>query len=472
MVKILKQVKSIPDTPGIYIFYNTEGNLIYVGKATSLKNRVGSYFRSFPPDLIGMRRASSASRPVEAFIQEVADIKWLTTESVLEAIILEANAIKKYLPKYNVIGKDDKSWNYITISDDEYPVVGTAREREFKIKYGISECRMQNADFDTSSHVRNLKSEIKNLQYVFGPYPGLNTKATMKLLRRMFWFSTCEPNQKRPCFYYQLGQCYGVCTGEITAKEYRHRVIRPLVLFLKGKKKELIKTLEKEMKVFVKKHAYEDAARLRDQIQSLQRIHDIALLNKSFVSDSFQISDFRLQINNGDTGSKSKICNLQSEIRRIEGYDISNLGSTGMVGSMVVFTDGFPDKKEYRKFKIKREGQSDVDCLEEVLRRRLHHPEWPLPDLFLVDGGLPQVNQIKKLFKEQNITTPLLGIAKGPERKRNDIIFANNANTNHDSVNRREFIRWVDEHRVLLIAVRDEAHRFAISYQKKTRRLR
>lgn len=435
---IQRLLKKLPDTPGIYLFYTAKKELIYVGKATSLKDRVRSYFSG-----------QKNFRPIEQMIHEVADIKWKTTESVLEAIILEGEHIKNYLPKYNVEWKDDKSWNYIVITRDEYPRIITVRSHELK----------------------NIKYSILNIHYSFGPYPGLNTRAMMKLLQKLFYFSICQPNQKRPCLYRQMGQCLGVCTGEISPKEYRARVIRPLVTFLRGKKKQVIKDFEKRMKAASKAENFEEAARLRNQITSLQRIYDIALLNKNFVQDSLPVTGYPLPV------------------IRIEGYDISNLGSTGKVGSMVVFTDGEADKSQYRKFKIKTvDGQSDVDCLEEVLQRRLKHAcdtnmrinanvvnhankdYWPLPDLFLIDGGKPQVNRAKKVLREAQVSVPIVGIAKGQERKRNDFLLVNFTNADGDGTN-REMIHWVERNKSLLIRVRDEAHRFAIAYQRKLRRM-
>jgi excinuclease ABC subunit C len=240
-----------------------------------------------------------------------------------------------------------------------------------------------------------------------------------------------------------MGQCLGVCTGSITAAEYRGQVIRPLATFLRGRKKYVIRTLEKRMKVYSQEKKFEEAARLRNQIASLERIHDIALLNKTFVEDQLK-------------SQQSK-----NNISRIEGYDISNLGKTGKVGSMVVFDSEGPVKSQYRKFKIKTvEGQSDVDCLAEVLERRLNHDEWPLPDMLLVDGGKPQVNRAERILKERGFVIPLVGIAKGPDRKKNEFILG---------TKKKEMIHWIARNKMLLIRVRDEAHRFAIRYQRKLR---
>ncbi|PIR78026.1 MAG: hypothetical protein COU28_03845, partial [Candidatus Magasanikbacteria bacterium CG10_big_fil_rev_8_21_14_0_10_36_16] len=255
----------------------------------------------------------------------------------------------------------------------------------------------------------------------------------------------------RPCLYRQIGQCLGVCTGEISSREYKSKVIRPLVTFLRGGKKKLISILETKMKRASSREDFEEAGRLRNQINALSKIHDIALLNKSFVEDVHS--------------DKSR---LVTTVQRIEGYDISNLGSTGKVGSMVVFNNREALKSEYRKFKIKTvEGQSDVDCLREVLERRVVRivtqndaDRWPAPDVILIDGGKPQVNAAMQILKKHKLNIPLVGIAKGPERKKNDFIFG---------VKTREFIKFVNENQDLLIRVRDEAHRFAITFQRSLR---
>ncbi|PIY93300.1 MAG: hypothetical protein COY69_02335 [Candidatus Magasanikbacteria bacterium CG_4_10_14_0_8_um_filter_32_14] len=423
-IKLLNKVRQFPTEPGIYLFYNKNKELIYIGKATSLRNRVQSYFRG-----------ARSMRPIEQMMHEVVDIKIKETDSVLEAVILESNYIKKYLPKYNVEGKDDRSWNYVVISDDLFPRVYTVRQHELDQQNKQSKQNMQ-------------------IKYLFGPYPELKTREMMRLLNRLFFISTCKPCESgkpcRPCMYYQIGQCLGVCTGEVSSHEYKSKVILPLVTFLRGGKKTLIKNLEIKMRRASKQEDFEEAGRLRNQISSLLKIHDVALLNSSFVEDSFKIHpDF--------IGTRFKIS-------RIEGYDISNLGTTGKVGSMVVFDDLEAQKKDYRKFKIRSvEGQSDVDCLKEVLERRLKHTEWTYPDVFLIDGGKPQVNAAMQILHKNNIKIPLVGIAKGPERKRNDFIFG---------VKDREFIKFVNDNQDLLIKVRDEAHRFAITFQRSLRKLK
>jgi len=403
-----KNLKTLPTTPGIYLFYNSKKELIYVGKATNLKNRVKSYFS-------GKR----TSRPIEQMIDQVKNIKTIETDSVLEAIILEGNYIKKYRPKYNIDWKDDKSWNYVIITTDKYPRVLTIRQHE----------------------VNNSKFKIQNSKFLFGPYPGLKVKEMMRLLQKLFYISTCDSKLGKACFYRQMYQCLGVCTGEINSTEYKKRVIIPLTKFLRGNKKSLIKDLEKKMKLDAKQENFEEASRLRNQIKNLNKIQDVALLNKSFVKT---------------------IVNNQGPTIRIEGYDISNLGVVHKVGSMVAFENGYSKKTDYRKFNIKKViGQSDVDCLAEVIERRLKHPEWPYPDVIMVDGGKPQVNKIKAILKQNLLKIPVVGIAKGPDRKKNEFIFARSI----------KFEKWITANKKLLIQVRDEAHRFAIAFNRSKRKI-
>ncbi len=414
--KFKSKKSQLPDSPGIYLFYNSLSDLIYVGKATSLKNRVTSYFR-------GQR----SSRPIEEMIHEVARIEHHVTDSALEAIILESIYIKRHQPRYNVLGKDDKSWNYLVLTKELFPRLRAVRQHDMALL---------------------SPTEIKErYRDVFGPYPGLNTKAALKLLRRLFHISDCEPLRGRPCLYREMGQCLGVCTGEISATEYREQVIKPLTLFLKGEKKRVVSGFEKRMKLAAKAEQYEEASRARDQLFALQRIHDIALINDSFVHDAFPLDK-----------------TLGGGPLRIEGYDISNLGSTDKVGSMVVFDEAGPVKSQYRKFTIKGvAGQSDVDCLAEVLERRLNHPEWPLPKVFLIDGGRPQVNRARVVLAARGVTASLIGIAKGPERKRNDIILGDK---------RPETTLFAAKFLPLLIRVRDEAHRFAITFNRSKRKIK
>jgi len=387
MKKWREKIDKIPQVSGIYLFYQ-KGDLVYVGKATSLRSRIKSYLNP------------KTNRPIEMLIDKIDELKWKETKSILEAIVLEANYIKGLKPKYNIKEKDDKSWNYLVITKDDFPKLLSIRER-------------------------NLRT--RDYKYIFGPYAEGKISEVLRILHFLFCISRCGPNQKRPCFDYNLQRCLGVCTNEITSDDYDKKVIKPLVLFLKGKKKSLINSLERKMKQCSKNNQFEEAIRLRNQINALQKIVDFSLLDKSFIENNKKITP-----------------------RRIEGYDISNLGDEIMVGSMVVFEGNNSIKKEYKKFKIKNvKNQSDTACIREIMERRFNHKEWKLPDLILIDGGRPQISAVKKIIKD----VPVIGIAKGKDRKKDEII-----------------TDVSDYDKDLLVKIRDEAHRFAINYQRQIKR--
>ncbi|MBI2444395.1 MAG: GIY-YIG nuclease family protein [Candidatus Magasanikbacteria bacterium] len=432
--RLARKLAKLPNATGVYFFYTAKQELIYVGKATSLRSRVRNYFSAGGKG--GVRR------PIGEFIRKINDVKWQTTGSALEAIILEANLIKKFQPRYNVLGKDDKSWNYLGVTKEAFPRLVPIRQQEYALP-------------QSKPGKQNKQNKIEEFVYVFGPYPGLNTTAALALLRKLFQFSTCQgaAPRRRPCFYYHLGQCRGVCTGAITPAEYRRQVVRPLVLLLQGKKQSVLKFFAREMKRASRRQQFEEAARARDQLKQLRRIQDVALLNRSFIGKE-----------PGTPSLRSGQARIKEQMR-IEGYDISNLGATEKVGSMVVFDQSGPVKSGYRKFIIRTvTGQSDVDCLAEVLERRLGHRDWPLPQLLLIDGGAPQVNRARQVLAAHHLALPLVGIAKGPQRKKNDFILNTQGLASSAAIR-----QWVERHQVLLIQVRNEAHRFAIQFHRARR---
>ena len=248
-----------------------------------------------------------------------------------------------------------------------------------------------------------------------------------------------------PCFDYQIGLCPGTCIGAISKKDYLKN-IRNIKLFFGGGKEQIIKNLEREMKAASRALDFERAGELKRQLFALQHIQDVALIKEDPVSPLIRLSP-------GRRPSLSLLRRNAGLGTRIEGYDISNISGTSAVGSMVVFSNNEPDKKEYRKFKIKTVLQpDDFGMLREVLERRLKN-DWPLPDLFLIDGGQGQVSSVRGILDKAGIKIPIVGIVKGPERKRNDIV--------------GKIPKFTDLQ--TLIKVRDEAHRFAITYRKKVR---
>ena len=418
MAKDIKEkIKEFPKTPGVYLMKNSRGKIIYIGKAGSLKTRVSSYF----------------NRPhevrIEKLVSEIVDIEYQKTPTVIEALVLEANLIKKYLPKYNVREKDNKSFLYLAITKEKFP-------RLFFIR-----------GFELSDFYKKNK-EIK-INKLFGPYTSATSLRTAldAILRKIFPYRDCVIFPKRPCLQHQLKRCGAPCAELISEKEYKKN-IKNLILFFEGKKDRIIKNLEKEMKAYSKENNFEKAAKVRNQIFALNHIQDVALLKKE----------------------QSKIIIKERGINvfgRIEGYDISNISGQSATGSMVVFYNGEPSKNQYRKFKIKTiEGPNDYGMLEEVLERRLKRAKkkdkkWPLPELILIDGGKGQANLAQKVLRRYKLKIPVMGIAKGFNRRQDRLVY------DKDNL---EIERVAKEHKDMLVKVRDEAHRFAVSYHKVLRK--
>ena len=390
----------IPETPGVYLMKNRSGELLYIGKAGNLKRRVSSYFLR-PHD----------SR-IQKLVSTIAKIDFKKTDTALEALILESALIKKYQPPYNIREKDDRSFLYVAITKDAFP--------RFLL-------------------VRGKEKDTLKYRRMYGPFTAAGQiREALKILRRVFPYSIHpEDDMKRPCFDYQIGLCPGTCIHAIQRAEYQ-KTIQNLILFFEGGKKKIIKNFTDGMKLASRSLEFEKAADLKRRIFALQHIQDIALIGNSDLLTEH---------------GKSVIPKL-----RIEGYDISNISGTSAVGSMVVFTGGGPDKKEYRKFRIQNfKEPNDVGMLKEMLSRRFsrrpHQGGLALPDLILIDGGKPQVNAARSILESTGLKIPIVGIAKGPTRKKNEF---------HGAIPYR-----LDPK--ILIRVRDEAHRFAVSYHKRVR---
>jgi excinuclease ABC subunit C len=393
----------LPKVPGVYFMKDKTGEILYVGKAGDLRRRVSSYFER-PQDA-----------RVSKMLSRVSKIDWQKTETVIEALILEAELIKRHSPPYNIKDKDDKSFLYVVITRETFPRVLMLRYKE------AAAFNKPLAKFGPFTSPASLRQALDILRRIF-PWSAHDLKARNHNLKI----------RSAPCFDYQIGLCPGNCIGAITATEYG-KSIRQLIKFFRGQKKNLIKELKMEMSRAVNDLNFEKAARLRKKIDSLGHIQDVALITKDEPSS-------------------------KNQFRRIEGYDISNISGASAVGAMVVFANGIPDKSQYRKFKIKTvKGANDTGMLAEILRRRFNHPEWSFPDVVLVDGGITQVNAARNVMKELKLEIPVIGIAKGKERKRNDFLYPLGMH------------KAVFETRDALIKVRDEAHRFAVKYHRKLR---
>ena len=448
-----EKLQKLPQRPGVYFFRNTEGEIIYIGKATNLKNRVSSYFMNGP----------KTNRPIEAMIHEVVDIAVEQTDSVMEALILESNLIKKYQPKYNVLEKDDKSFAYFVITKEEFPRVVILRKTDLDRAAG-----KRIGAFDAK-----LPARIKDMEVdtTYGPYLSKRQmEIVLKIVRRIFPFHALKQKSEKGCLDFQLGKCPGPHAGAISQQEYKKN-IRGIRMILEGKKKGLIKALEKEMAAAAKKEEFEKAAELRNKIYALEHIRDIALISREYDNLEFPISNFESNQNNKI--SKIETLEIQSKLKiqnskfRIEAYDISNISGQHAVGSMVVFENGKPSKSQYRKFKIKTiEGSNDVAMMREVLLRRFGN-DWPMPDLILLDGGQGHANMMSELVMRLGLDVLVVAVAKGQTRKNLNFQFpiSNKFPMTQFPKGLQNFLN--DKN--LVKQIMDEAHRFAITYHRKVR---
>lgn len=400
----------IPSNPGIYRFLGKQGEVLYIGKATSLKERVRSYFSK---DINETRGAQ-----IVLMIEQAQKIDWQVVDSVLEALLLEANLIKKWKPKYNTREKDDKSFNCVVITDEQFPRVLVVRKREI--------------DFDELR--TNKKVGGYKIKTIFGPFPsGGSLREAMKLIRKIFPFrDKCIPPKNgfsKPCFERQVGLCPGVCTGEISSVQYK-RHINLLKLFFEGKKKTLISGIKKEMRISAKEEKFEEASRLKRMLFSLLHIHDVALIKRE-----------ALVINERNF--------------RIEAYDIAHISGKQMVGVMTVLENGEVKKADYRKFKIRGfKDANDTGAIAEILERRLNHPEWQFPDLIVVDGGRAQLNIACKIIKNLAVNSLVVSVVKDEKHRPREILGVINA--------------WKGKEQQIFLA-NNEAHRFAIRYHRELR---
>jgi excinuclease ABC subunit C len=428
----------IPDKPGMYFFL--KGNeVFYIGKATSLKDRIKSYFGK---DLIETRGPVLVD-----MVFKTDKIKWVVTDSVLEALILEANLIKKYQPKYNTKEKSDKSFNYVCITKEELPKVIVVREKELKTQ------RMQNFYARGPHPVLREGRRAKNFAFfgdnIFGPFTNSSQlKEALKIIRKIFPFLDNKSKNYLE-FYKQIN-----LVPDLNDKKLYLQNIKNIILFFEGKKKKVLKNLEKEMKEQAKKREFEKAGEIKRQIFALKHINDVALI-KDTGAKIFDPAPFFGRIKGNKVGpSDTKILAPVSSLR-IEAYDIAHMGGKNMVGVMVVVGDGEIEKREYKKFKIRTQDKSnDTGALKEILERRLAHTEWPYPELIVVDGGVAQINVVKNVLKNLKINIPIVSVLKD-ERHKPKAIMGNE--------------KFALKYKKEILLANSEAHRFAIAYHKQMR---
>lgn len=393
----------LPDSPGVYFFKNGR-TILYIGKATSLRDRVRSYFRN---DLEFAR-----GQKIIQMVAKASVISFEKTDSVLEALLLEAVLIKKHQPHFNTDEKDDKSFNSVVISSEKFPRVLVIRKREL------------------DSFPQDIS---RKPQAVFGPFPhGLQLSQAMKIIRKILPYrdGKCVSNLGKPCFNRQIGLCPGVCTGEISKEAYA-RTIRNIKLLFLGKKGHILRNLKMEMRQAAKNQYFERAGEIKKTLFALEHIQDISLLKKLTLSTDSKIP------------------------YRIESYDVAHTSGTSAVAVMAVLEDGYPKKSEYRKFIIKGPfGNNDIYSLIEVVNRRLNHKEWSMPSLVVTDGGIAQKNAVEKIIGDRKLKIQVVSVIKNDRHVPKKILGD-------------EVIIAAKKNSILL--ANNEAHRFAIKFHGKLR---
>lgn len=398
--------KEVPKGPGVYFFIGGKKELLYIGKATNLKSRIKSYFDG---DI-----AQKRSTLIEKMVSESVKIDWVVTDSVLEAMLLEANLIRTHKPFYNTRSKDDKSFNCVVITKDEFPRILIVRGK----------------DIDTATE--------DQYQYIFGPYPsGTLFKDAMKIVRKLFQFYDGEYMERANTSKILRGKIdfnrqIGLYPDQCTKAEYA-RTIKHVRLFFEGKKQSIIADLEKEMHRYAKQEKFEQAHIIKKKIFSLKHIQDVSLIK----DESRAYAD--------------------DKTIRIEAYDIAHLQGSNMVGVMTVVENGNTANSEYRKFIIKStQTPDDTKALREVLERRFTHTEWPIPTFIVVDGSTAQVRTAEAVLKHVGQFIPVVGVVKDEHHKPVRLIGSK---------------KIIDEYKKQILLANAESHRFAITFHRSKRKI-
>lgn len=404
MIKEYLIKKKLPDTPGVYFFLGPKKEILYIGKATSLRDRVKSYFAKDLSETRGVQ--------IVQMVEDAVSLDWRETDSVLEALLLEANLIKTHKPRYNTREKDDKSFNYVIITGEDFPRVLTVRGKELPIAFSD-----------------------KDIKYEFGPFPqGMLLKEALLLIRKIFpFYDTKRPVTelvKKKDAKVRFNRSIGLYPDDATSKEEYARTIQHIKFLFEGKKKELVKSLEKEMRDYAQAQEFELAEKRKRQLFALTHIRDVSLLKRERSATAKDGTGFR-----------------------IEAYDIAHMAGDEMVGVMTVVEDGQPQKSEYRKFIVNNfTASNDTGALKEILRRRFGHTEWPLPKLIVVDGGKAQIHAAENVLGEFGFVIPVASVLKDDHHKPKEILG-------------KQIFRTKYGYDILLANA--EAHRFAITFHRK-----
>lgn len=437
---VREKVKTLPLAPGVYIYYNQDRTVIYVGKAKNLRNRVSSYFN---------KNLDKRSKTY-ALVQKINDVSFIQVESEFEALILEAELIKKYLPDYNILLKDDKSYIYIVIRNEKVEING----KPVLLPQLLSA----------------RKTTLRPTDTHFGPYPdGRTVKYVIKTVRQIFPFRDCTFSKFAryhklcsPCLYGHIKVCPAPCVNfsESDIKEYKSN-FEKIKKLLSGQSSKVLNEVKRKMDEASKNQEYEKAIKYRDILTKFNYIRQNFRNAEDYIENPYLVDDLSAQTLNHLVEALPNV--LLKPPVRIECYDISNISGKEAVGSMVVATAGKIDKSQYRRFRIKfKTTPDDFDMMHEVLYRRLKRassPEkfsdsWPNPDLILLDGGKGQISAVLSAMNDLNVDFPVIGITKKFETlvyKKDGEFVEVTLSKDHPGLK-------------LLINLRDEAHRFAQKY--------
>lgn len=412
MNNLISIIKKLPNNPGVYQFYDAGNRLLYVGKSVSIKKRVSSYFTN-----------KNLGSKTNDLIAKIRDIKYIKVFSEFEALLLESDLIRQHKPFYNIIARDDKSPVYIKITKSDIPRVEIIRKPQ------------------------NFKND-----FIKGPFPSARTtKEILRLIRGIFPY--CQhKNPKKPCLFVHLGLCSYPYQSEQSKLDYQKEIAK-IKKLLMGKSNTLVNILKKDMIYFAKNLQFEKAQNLKKQIQKLEYLTTTYYPPKDFLASPALVDDLVMS----RLSDLKNVLDLRKIPRRMECFDISNIQGKHATGSMVVFINGQSAKDQYRRFKIKfSKTPNDFEMLKEVLARRFKN-NWPLPDLIVIDGGKGQLSSAIEIANKYDIKAPIISLAKRYEQ-----IYTNQQSLpiklDHNSPARQ-----------LVQSIRDEAHRFAITYHKLLR---
>lgn len=429
---ILARIKQLPDVPGVYLYKNLDGEIIYVGKAKNLKRRMKQYFQSRTLDI-----------KTQALVREIADFEIIKTDSELDALFLEGELIKRYKPAFNILLRDDKNVTYIKISGDFYPVVSYTRQ---PLDDG-------GEYFGPFYSIFSVKQAMRYLRWIF---PYLTRPLESKSVSRLEWHIGLNPKL-------EVGS-----RKEIQQQRQKYLAdLKQVRRYIRGERRQVIIELEREMQRAAAKQDFETAAKLRNQVRALESLQQKVRI----VSEEQDISQ--------DHGLRDlqELFGLSTAPNRIEGFDISHVSGTNVVASMVVFINGLAARTEYRKFKTKIDQNNDFYNMYETIQRRFKNQQWPRPDLMLIDGGK---GQLSSAIMASDGQTPMLGLAEKQElivvdRKKSNVALKAKKLAEMGGLAFEEGDFWLiklpESNSVLklLKRLRDEAHRFAVGYHTKLR---